>query len=469
MVNGEGEPFAFEFITFRPPFKRTLLPYANALKRLGIEARIQLVDGAQLARRRRAREFDALLTERYFQSLPTVYLRTFWHSTAAGPGMMTANVTELVSPVVDQLIERAEQAESLDELVTVLRSLDRVVLWQFHSIPLGNVEDTRFLYWDRFGRPEAEAEARYQWPFVDGWWYDGQKAARADRSQVGAGGRLMLRYVVRRVLLIFPTLIGIVTINFLIVQFVPGGPVDQAIMRAMGQEFSATARIAGAQTSPVSVNRLSPSAKSQYAGAQGLDPELIAAIEKQFGFDRPLHERYFSMLADYLVLDLGESYFEGRTVLKLIQERLPVSMSLGLWSLLLIYVIAIPLGVVKAVRDGSRFDALTSAAIFVGYAVPSFLFAIFLIVLFAGGSYPRLVSAQGADLQQFRRADLHRQVGRLLPPSRAAGRGIDGWRDCDPDHAHQELVPGRGGQTIRDDRPGQGLDRPPGALRPRVP
>ena len=197
----------------------------------------------------------------------------------------------------------------------------------------------------------------------------------------------MLRYVVRRVLLIFPTLIGIVTINFLIVQFVPGGPVDLAIMRAMGQEFSATARVAGAQTSPVSVNRLSPSAKSQYAGAQGLDPELIAAIEKQFGFDRPLYERYFSMLADYLVLDLGESYFEGRTVLKLIQERLPVSMSLGLWSLLLIYVIAIPLGVVKAVRDGSRFDALTSAAIFVGYAVPSFLFAIFLIVLFAGGSY----------------------------------------------------------------------------------
>ena len=188
MVNGEGEPFAFEFITFQPPFKRTLLPYANALKRLGIEARIRLVDGAQLARRRRAREFDALMTPRYFQSLPTVYLRTFFHSTAAGPGMMTANVTELVSPVVDHLIERAEDAESLDELVTVMRSLDRVVLWQFHSIPLGNVEDTRFLYWDRFGRPEAEAEARYQWPFVDGWWYDAQKAARTDRSRGGAGG-----------------------------------------------------------------------------------------------------------------------------------------------------------------------------------------------------------------------------------------------------------------------------------------
>ena len=140
---------------------------------------------------------------------------------------------------------------------------------------------------------------------------------------------------------------------------------------------------------------VSSSMQSQYAGAQGLDPELIAAIEKQFGFDKPLHERYFLMLGDYLTLDLGESYFQDRPVIELIAERLPVSISLGLWSMLIIYSISIPLGVTKAVRDGTRFDAWTSGVIFVGYAVPSFLFAIFLIVLLAGGSYLDLFPLKG--------------------------------------------------------------------------
>ena len=196
----------------------------------------------------------------------------------------------------------------------------------------------------------------------------------------------MLRYIVRRLLLIFPTLIGIITLNFFIVQLAPGGPVDQMIAQLTGQDVAATARIAGAVDAQPQLD-MAETSRSQYAGAQGLDPELIAAIEKQFGFDRPIHERYFKMVGDYLTLDFGESYYQNRPVVDLVVERLPVSLSLGFWSMLLIYTISIPLGIAKAVRDGTRFDAWTSGMIFVGYAIPSFLFAVFLIVLFAGGSY----------------------------------------------------------------------------------
>ena len=197
----------------------------------------------------------------------------------------------------------------------------------------------------------------------------------------------MLRYIARRLLLIVPTLIGIVTINFFIVQLAPGGPVDQMIARLTGQDVAVTARIAGATDTTPRFSGADQSVRTQYPGAQGLDPELIAAIEKQFGFDKPVHERYLKMVGDYARLDFGHSYYQDRPVLELIAERLPVSLSLGFWSMLLIYTVSIPLGVAKAVREGTRFDAWTSGIIFVGYAMPSFLFAVFLIVLFAGGSY----------------------------------------------------------------------------------
>ena len=160
----------------------------------------------------------------------------------------------------------------------------------------------------------------------------------------------MGRYIVRRLLLIFPTLIGIITLNFFIVQLAPGGPVDQMIATLTGQNNSAAGRVAGAVSGPQAVD-MTGNMKSQYAGAQGLDPELIKAIEKQFGFDKPIHVRYFMMLRDYLTLDLGNSSYQGRPVLDLIRERLPVSMSIGLWSMLLIYFISIPLGVAKGGRD----------------------------------------------------------------------------------------------------------------------
>ena len=209
----------------------------------------------------------------------------------------------------------------------------------------------------------------------------------------------MGKYVARRLLLLFPTLIGIITVNFFIVQLAPGGPVDQMIAQLTRQDQGgAASRVAGAQGVPQTAGQ---SLQTQLAGAQGLDPELIAAIEKQFGFDKPIQERYLMMVRDYLTFELGNSYFQDRPVLELIKERLPVSISLGLWSMLVIYLISIPLGVAKAVRDGTRFDAWTSGVIFAGYAVPSFLFAIFLIVLFAGGSYLDLFPLSGLTSNNF--------------------------------------------------------------------
>ncbi len=189
----------------------------------------------------------------------------------------------------------------------------------------------------------------------------------------------MGRYVLRRLLLILPTLFGVMVINFIIVQFAPGGPVEQALAEAAGFGSSSTASVSSAS--------MGPGAESGYSGSSGMNPELVERLEKQFGFDKPAHERFFMMIWDYARLDFGTSYFQNRPVIDLVMERLPVSISLGLWSLLLIYSISIPLGIAKAVRDGQRFDVWTSGVVFTAYAIPGFLFAILLIVVFAGGSY----------------------------------------------------------------------------------
>ncbi len=189
----------------------------------------------------------------------------------------------------------------------------------------------------------------------------------------------MGRYVLRRLLLILPTLIGVMVINFIVVQFAPGGPVEQALAEAAGFGSSSTASVSSAA--------MGPGGESGYTGSSGMDPALVARLEKQFGFDKPAHERFFMMMWNYARLDFGTSYFQDRPVIDLVAERLPVSISLGLWSLLMIYSISIPLGIAKAVRDGQRFDVWTSGVVFTAYAVPGFLFAILLIVVFAGGSY----------------------------------------------------------------------------------
>ncbi|PAU87358.1 microcin ABC transporter permease [Pseudomonas sp. WN033] len=189
----------------------------------------------------------------------------------------------------------------------------------------------------------------------------------------------MLAYIIRRLLLIIPTLFGILLINFLIIQAAPGGPVEQMIAQLEGFE-GATSRISGSIHGEVASG-------SSYRGAQGLDPDIIAEIERMYGFDKPAHERFWLMIKGYLTFDFGDSFFRDDSVVDLIIEKMPVSISLGLWTTLITYLISIPLGVRKAVKHGSTFDVWTSSLIIVGYAIPGFLLAILLIVLFAGGSY----------------------------------------------------------------------------------
>ena len=199
----------------------------------------------------------------------------------------------------------------------------------------------------------------------------------------------MLSYIARRLLLIIPTLFGIMVLNFAIINAAPGGPVEQLIARIKGTDVAATARFAGGGTGEA--GQAAPAAgqgrSSSYRGARGIDPAFIREIEQQFGFDKPVHERFLAMVGNFLRFDFGDSFFRGRSVVELVVEKLPVSISLGLWTTLLVYLISIPLGIAKAVRDGTRFDVWTSAVVIVGNAIPSFLFAILLIVVFAGGRY----------------------------------------------------------------------------------
>ncbi len=197
-------------------------------------------------------------------------------------------------------------------------------------------------------------------------------------------------YILRRLALIIPTLIGIMLINFTLVQFVPGGPVEQVLARMEGQGdvFSGIAGGGDEMARSAPQGTISAgSASDKYLGARGLPPEFIAQLEKEFGFDKPPVERFLQMLWNYARFDFGRSYFRSISVVDLVKEKMPVSISLGLWSTLIAYAVSIPLGIRKAVRDGSRFDTWTSGVIIVGYAIPGFLFAVLLLVLFAGGSY----------------------------------------------------------------------------------
>jgi microcin C transport system permease protein len=220
----------------------------------------------------------------------------------------------------------------------------------------------------------------------------------------------MLAYISRRILLMVPTLLGIMLISFAIVQFAPGGPVERIIAQLQGQDSGATSRISGGG------GDFSGGAQGQagntggdagrYRGAQGLDPQFIRQLEKQFGFDRPAHERFLKMLWDYARFDFGKSYFRDVSVLQLIKEKLPVSITLGLWMTLLSYAISIPLGIKKAVRDGTSFDVWTSAVVIVGYSIPGFLFAILLIVLFAGGSFFQIFPLRGLTSENWNELSL---------------------------------------------------------------
>jgi microcin C transport system permease protein len=225
----------------------------------------------------------------------------------------------------------------------------------------------------------------------------------------------MLSYIIRRLLLIIPTLWAIITINFFIVQVAPGGPVEQMVAEMRGiRTNTRLERLSGITADEVTPVQQEDEGSSAYRGARGLDPEIIEEIKRRFGFDRPLHVRYFDMLKRYAMFDFGESLFRGGTVIGLIGRRLPVSISLGLWSTLFIYLISIPLGIAKAMRHGSRFDLASSTVVTIGYAIPSFLFAILLIILFAGGSYLKIFPLRGLVSANFDELGLLGKIGDYL-------------------------------------------------------
>ncbi len=215
----------------------------------------------------------------------------------------------------------------------------------------------------------------------------------------------MFRYFLRRLALIPLTLFGIMAVNFLFVQLAPGGPVEQVIAKIQNGSLSATAKIGGGAAeggmASAQTGKQNYALHSKYRGAQGLDPALIKELEVQFGFDKPLHIRFFTMIKNYLCFDFGKSFYRDTSVIELIKEKMPVSVSLGIWTTLIIYLVSIPLGILKAVRDGSKFDAVSSWVIIIGYAVPAFLFAMMLIVVFCGGQYLNWFPLRGLFSENF--------------------------------------------------------------------
>ena len=218
-------------------------------------------------------------------------------------------------------------------------------------------------------------------------------------------------YILRRLLLVIPTLLGIMIVNFALIQFVPGGPIEQVLARLDGGGDVFESIAGGAGDAEFGQESDSAGNDSGYIGGRGLPKEFIEELEREFGFDKPPLERFLNMMWNYIRFDFGDSYFRSISVVDLVLEKMPVSITLGLWSTLIAYFISIPLGIKKAVRDGSPFDTWTSGAIIVGYAIPGFLFAILLIVLFAGGSYWRIFPLRGLTSDNF--ADLS-MIGKVL-------------------------------------------------------
>jgi len=220
-------------------------------------------------------------------------------------------------------------------------------------------------------------------------------------------------YLVRRFFLIFPTLFGIMLINFAVIQIVPGGPVEQMIAQMTGTAVESTARFSGGGEGELNSSFDASSfddGDSKYRGAQGLDPDIIKEIEVMYGMDKPAHERFFKMLKSYIFFDFGESFFRDQKVTSLVLDKMPVSISLGLWTTLLVYLISIPLGIRKAIKDGSKFDIISSSIVTIGYAIPNFLFAVILIVFFAGGRFYDIFPLRGLVSENFAELSILAQI-----------------------------------------------------------
>ena len=263
-------------------------------------------------------------------------------------------------------------ATRLEDLRDAARALDRVVMWNYWQVPDLWLAKERASYWDKFGMPavrpkyytvessEPEISGLADHHLVD------QGPGRDERRAIPPEPPTMLSYILKRLLLMVPTLFGALTVTFIVIQFVPGGPVEQLIAEARA--------------------RARRGAGGGYKARRDSDAKQIEELKKLYGFDKPAHVRFVEMIGNFLRFDLGRSFLQNKDVWTLIKEKLPVSISLGLWTFLLSYLISIPLGVVKAVREGTRFDALTTLLVLIGYAIPGFVLGVLLIVLFAGGT-----------------------------------------------------------------------------------
>ena len=280
-------------------------------------------------------------------------------------------------------------------------------------------------------------------------WQRITQAFKAFASVVGSS------YIFRRIALILPTLVGILLINFVIIQVAPGGPVDQAIARLQGEGVAPTAAIAGGGDGGAAT--MDPGGQSSYEFARGIDPDLIRELEEQFGFDKPAHVRFFKMLADYFTLDFGTSFYQDVPVIDLVIDRLPVSLSLGGATLLIVYLVSLPLGIAKAIRDGTSFDVVTSLVILVAYAIPGFVLAMLLVIVFCGGEFFDWFPLRGLISENYLELGFWETHRRPAVAPRHAGGGAGGGQLRDVDHADQELVPRRGRQAVRADRQGQGV------------
>ena len=384
-----GQPLSFELLLPASSNSQWVLPFQHSLQRLGINMDIRKVDNSQITNRMRSRDYDMMPRVWRAMPWPSSDLQISWSSEYINS---TYNAPGVQSPVIDSLINQIIAAQgNKEKLLPLGRALDRVLTWNYYMLPMWYMAEDRLAWWDKFSQPAVRPIYSLG---IDTWWYDGNKAAKLPYAS--KHGEYMGAYLIRRLLLVIPTLWAIITINFFIVQIAPGGPVDQAIAAI---EFGNAGVLPGAGGEGVRASHAQTGvgniSDSNYRGGRGLDPEVIAEITHRYGFDKPIHERYFKMLWDYIRFDFGDSLFRSASVLTLIKDSLPVSITLGLWSTLIIYLVSIPLGIRKAVYNGSRFDVWSSAFIIIGYAIPAFLFAILLIVFFAGGSYFDLFPLRG--------------------------------------------------------------------------
>ena len=408
-----GKPLNVEILSFEEGFDRIIIPYVNNLKRIGVNASLRRVDPAQYERRMKSFDFDMSIQRYALRLTPGIELKSYWGSDAAGMDG-SFNLAGIKDPVVDALIAKVVEAKSRAELVTAARALDRVLRAGHYWVPQWYKAEHNVAFWDKFSRPDSEAEVRRgrdRYVVVRR-----RQSCEAEKELSPVpDGRLSPQAPVAD----HPDAARYHADQLHHHSVAPGGP-GRAHHRAAHRSRTRPSPRASAAAATIrcragSQSQLGQGAAdvvtSKYRGAQGLDPEFIKSLEKQFGFDKPAYERFFIMMKSYLTFDFGKSYFRDISVLQLIKEKLPVSISLGLWMMLITYLISIPLGIRKAVHDGEPFDRWTSSVLVIAYAVPGFLFAVLLLILFAGGSFFQWFPSRGLTSDNWEQLSL---IGKVV-------------------------------------------------------